>query len=105
MAKKPEYDGVVDAVHYNPDGSVKWLRAYERRGPTFSDLILIPRDEMIARLKDGKVFVTGQRVAQLASTFEAYKRIRVVDGSSGEVLVSGEQGSPDQDLFPDVPVI
>jgi hypothetical protein len=105
MAKKPQYDGVVDAVHYNSDGSVKWLRAYERRGPTFSDLILIPREEMIARLKAGKVFMVGQRVSQMGSTFEVHDRIQLADSGAKEVLVSGEQGQPDHDRLPDVPVI
>lgn len=105
MAKTPKYDGVVDAVHYNPDGSVKWLRAYERRGPTFSDRILVPRDEMIARLKSGKVYMVGQRVHQMASTFEVSEPIQVADGGSGDVLVTGGNGQPRQDQLKGVPVI
>lgn len=105
MAKTPKYDGVVDAVHYNPDGSVKWLRAYERRGPTFSDLILIPREEMIHKLKSGKVYMVGHRVEQLASTFEVQQKIRVANSGSGEVLVTGENGQAEKDSLKGVPVI
>ena len=31
MANK-KYDGVIEAVHYAPDGQVEWVRAYLRRG-------------------------------------------------------------------------
>lgn len=105
MAKKPKYDGVVDAVHYNPDGSVKWLRAYERRGPTFSDRVLIPREEMMDKLKAGKVYMIGRRVHLLGSTFEVGKQIQVANSGSGEVLVVGDNGHSNQDHLEGVPVI
>lgn len=105
MAKKNQFDGVVEAVHYNADGSVKWVRAYERRGPTFSDLVLIPRMEMIQLIKSGKVYMAGRRVDYLASTFEVTSRLRVEGANNSEVLVSGDAGTTDHDYLADVPVL
>ncbi len=67
---KPKYDTVVEAVHYQPDGQVAWVRAYHRRGPTFSDWMILKRPELVESLKAGKRIVTGKRVAYMAGTFE-----------------------------------
>ena len=48
------FDGVIEAVRYKPDGQVDWVRAYLRRGPTFSDRIMINRATLIENLKSGK---------------------------------------------------
>ena len=105
MAKKQKFDGVVEAVHYNPEGSVKWVRAYVRRGPTFSDWILIPRQELIDRIKSGKTYLAGRRVPQLASTFDVTTPIRVIGSNNREVLVSGSVESAEQDDLDGVPVV
>lgn len=68
MAKK--FDGVIEAVRYAPDGKISLVRAYERRGPTFSDRVLLTRPVLVERLKKGEQFVVGQRTELLASTFE-----------------------------------
>jgi len=41
---KPKYDTVVEAVHYQPDGQVAWVRAYQRRGPTFTDWMILKQN-------------------------------------------------------------
>lgn len=53
MAKQ-KFDGVIDAVHYNPDGQVKWVRAYLRRGATFTDNLLIQRQDLVEEIRSGK---------------------------------------------------
>ena len=75
MAKK--YDGVIEAVRYK-DGQIEVVRAFERRGAAFSDRLLIPRQELIAKLKDGRKFVVGHRKEFLAGTFEPGKPIQLV---------------------------
>jgi|GEM_PF-165169 len=85
---KPRYDGVIEAVRYKPDGQIAWVRAYERRGPTFSDRVLIDRRELIERLKAGKVFVVGKRLPLLASTFETYYRVRLASVDGQEILTT-----------------
>ena len=73
---RPKFEGVVEAVHYTPEGYVKWVRAYERRGPTWSDHILIDRQTLIERIKNGERFFSGERKEYLASEFEIGQPIR-----------------------------
>jgi hypothetical protein len=87
---KPKYDGVVEAVHYQPDGQVAWVRAYLRRGPTFSDRILLDRERLIGDLKAGKRYLAGKRIPLMASTFEVSDPLRIVEVDGQEVLVTGD---------------
>ncbi|MFN2198224.1 MAG: hypothetical protein ACK2UW_19040 [Anaerolineales bacterium] len=105
MAKNSKFDGVVEAVHYNTDGMIKWVRVYERRGPTFSDLVLIPREDLIRDIKSGKVYMAGRRLELMASTFEVTSPLRVEGSNDSEVLVSGSAGTTDHDLLADVPTL
>lgn len=81
-----KFDVVIEAVRYK-NGKIEVVRAYERRGPTFSDRILLDRKAMLERLKDGKRFVTGQRKQYLASTFEVGKPVKLV-GQDGKQVVT-----------------
>jgi len=101
---RPKFDGVVEAVRYKPNGEVDWVRAYERRGPTFSDVVLMDRQSLIERLKRGQRFVTGRRLSYLASTFEVFKPLRVVNNGGREVLVTGD-GQSERDNLDGVPII
>ena len=85
-----KFDGVIEAVHYHPDGQVAWVRVYERRGSTFSDVVLLDRDTLVNRLKAGKKFTGGRRLPLLASTFELYQPVRLVRQEGKELLVTGE---------------
>jgi hypothetical protein len=101
---KAKFDGVIEAVHYKPDGQVDWVRSYLRRGPTFSDRLLIDRQTLIEHLKAGKQYMVGQRVSQFASTFEVTVPVKVVQKDGKDLVVAGE-GSSDQDHLAGVPVI
>jgi hypothetical protein len=96
MAKK--IDGVIEAVRYNPDGQIALVRAYERRGVTFSDRVLIDRKALLERLKSGKNFSTGQRKEFLASTFELGKPVKAVGNNGKEFLTTREDASQHDDL-------
>lgn len=101
---KTKLDGVVEAVRYKPDGKIAWVRAYERRGPTYSDHVLLSREELIQRLKSGKNFFVGQRVLRNASTFELAAPLRLVATNGSEVVVAGE-GSANRDTLKGVPLV
>ena len=101
MAKQ-KFDGVVEAVHYKPDGQVDWVRTYLRRGPVFSDYILLDRQTLVEHLKSGKQYVAGRRIPQLASTFEVTKPLQVVRKDGQEFLATGNLQS-DQDCLEGVP--
>ena len=82
-----KFDVVIEAVRYKA-GKIELVRAYERRGPTFSDWVLLDRKTLLERLKEGKKSViTGQRTALLASTFEVGKPVKLV-GVDGKQVVS-----------------
>jgi hypothetical protein len=57
---------VIDSVHYLPDGRIDFVRLYERRGVVWSDLILAGRNELVKRIRKGKI-ATGSRKRYLGS--------------------------------------
>jgi hypothetical protein len=101
---KLKFDGVIEAVHYNEDGQVNWVRAFLRRGPTWSDRILIDRTKLLEQIKAGKRYVAGRRVSKLAGTFEVNGLIQRVERSGGEFLVIGANQS-DKDCLEGVPLV
>lgn len=91
MAK---FDGVIEAVRYR-NGKIDMVRAYERRGATFSDGVLLDRKALLERLKDGKRFVTGQRKELWASTFELGKPVQLIDGEAKQVVATAADADHD----------
>lgn len=96
MAKK--LDGVVEAVRYK-NGQVVMVRAYERRGSSFSDRVIIERKDLLERLKQGKKFVTGSRREFWASTFDSGKLLKVVR-RDGKEFVATRDGVERDELEP-----
>ncbi len=101
---KLNFDGVIEAVHYAPDGKIAWVRGYERRGPTFSDRVIFPRAGLIQRLKSGKRFAAGQRVANMSSTFDIFSPIRLIHKDGQDFVVTGDQ-NVSEDCLAGVPLI
>jgi len=87
MANK-KFDGVIEAVHYSPDGRVDWVRVYLRRGPTWSDRVILKRQELIDEIKSGKQMMIGKRVEFMAGTFEVTAPVLVAGPAGKEVLVA-----------------
>jgi len=92
MAK---FDGVIEAVRYK-SGRIDVVRAYERRGATFSDHVLLDRAALLDRLKRGKRFVTGQRKEFLASTFDVGKPVSLVGQNGNAVVTTLTQDNEDR---------
>jgi len=101
MAKM--FDGVIEAVHYNSDGQIALVRAYVRRGVTYSDRVLLDRDTLVERLKEGKKFITGQRKEFLGSTFELGKPLKAINKNGGVVITTREK-DPQRDEIEETPV-
>jgi len=95
------FDGVIEAVRYK-GSKIELVRAYERRGATFSDRVLIDRPTLIARLRKGRRFVTGQRKQLMASTFDVGKPV-ILAGRNGEQVVTSLD-QVDRDRLEGVPV-
>lgn len=103
-ASPSRYDVVIEAAHFSPDGNLQTARIYERRGPTWSDRLLIGRDDLIRRIRKGEKVVIGARKPYLASTFEVIAPVHLAGSPGQEILTSqGENGS--QDNLPQMPRI
>ena len=107
---KPKFDGVVEAAHYQPDGQLAWVRAYLRRGPTYTDRVKLDRATLIEHMKSGKRYVAGARVPLLASTFQVSTPLKVLQKEGREVLVTSDVQadsvvSKARDYLEGVPVI
>ena len=94
MAKK--FDGVIEAVHYK-NGQIVNVRAYERRGATYSDRVLIDRKDLLERIKGGKQFAVGVRKEFFASTFEDAKTVQMVT-HAGKEFISTRAGAEHDEL-------
>jgi hypothetical protein len=90
-----KFDVVIEAVRYK-NGKIDVVRAYERRGPTFSDRVLLDRKTLLERLQNGKRLVTGQRKEYLASTFEVGKPVKLVGQDSKQVVTTLPEADHDE---------
>jgi len=100
MAKK--IDGVIEAVHYK-NGQIMSVRAFERRGATFSDRVLIDRKELLERLNNGQKYVIGKRKEFLAGTFEVQeKHVQVLKRDGREIIAT--HANADHDELEQAPV-
>ncbi|MBK8618605.1 MAG: hypothetical protein IPN96_16160 [Anaerolineales bacterium] len=93
MAKK--IDGVIEAARYK-NGQIMVVRAYERRGATYSDRVLLDRKTLLERLKDGQKFVIGSREELHASTFKIGKSVMIVKQDDHELLATRENATRDE---------
>lgn len=100
MAKK--FDGVIEAVRYDPDGQIALVRAYVLRGVTYSDRVLLDRKTLLERIKEGKKFTTGQRKEFLASSFEFGKTVKIL-GNNGKELLTTREEMPKNDELEQTP--
>ena len=100
MAKK--FDGVIEAVRYNPSGQIALVRAYVLRGVTYSDRVLLNRDTLLERLKEGKKFTIGQRKEHWASTFEFGKTVKALSKDGQDFLTTRDEIS-NRDELEDTP--
>jgi hypothetical protein len=94
MVKK--FDGVIEAVHYK-NGQIVSVRAFERRGATFSDHVLVDRKELLERLKNGQKYVIGKRIELLAGTFEVQEKpVQVLNREGKEIISTRSEADHDE---------
>ena len=93
MSKK--IDGVIEAVRYK-NGQITMVRAFERRGATFSDHVLLDRKTLLERLQKGLQYVTGSREELRASTFTVGKPVLIVKQDNRELLATSGNATRDE---------
>jgi hypothetical protein len=101
---KIKYDGVVEAVHFKPDGQIDWVRVYERRGAIFSDRILLCREAFIRQLKSGKRYMVGERILNLGAKFNVTQPVHLFFQDGNQVIVVGNTHA-NKDEMNGVPII
>jgi hypothetical protein len=99
-----KYDGVIEAVHYQTDGQVDWVRGYLRRGAAWGDRVILKRAELVKAIQAGKQMMIGQRVEFMAGTFNVSTPVNVTGPSGKENLVT-TSSNVDHDLLEGVPVL
>lgn len=92
-------DGIIEAVRYTPGGKIEIVRAYERHGVVWSDHVLLGRQELSERLRQGKRFVVGERRIFLGSMFETGIAVHQVQDN---IITEGQASA--RDLLNGVPV-
>ncbi len=90
-----KYDGVIEAVRYK-SGKIEVVRAYERRGATFSDCVLLDRKTLVERMKKGKRFVTGSRKEFMASTFDLNKPVQLLGKEDKQIIATASRAEHDE---------
>jgi len=101
---KPKYDGVIEAIHFSPDGKVDWARTYLRRGPTFSDYILLDRQSLLEHIHAGKKFYIGKRIPQMGGVFEITDQV-LVHKINGQEYLMTQVGDTERDRLENAPII
>lgn len=98
-----KFDVVIEAVRYSTDGQIALARGYERRGATYSDIILFTRAELLKHLHAGSKLAAAVRLPHLASTFKIITPITLAGQRSSEAIVSpGEPAG--KDCIKDLPL-
>lgn len=97
-----KFDGIIEAVRYQPNGQIDLVRVYKKRGFVFSDNLLMDRTALIDELSRGKKYVTGQRQTYVANVFITGKSIHL-SGKSKSIITTKEQAGS-QDFLANVPV-
>jgi hypothetical protein len=101
---KINYDGVLEIAHFKLDGQLDWVRVYLRRGPIFSDRILLTRKAFIEQLKAGKRFWVGERIHKMGGTFNVTQPVHLQQQNGNPVIVVGNSNAT-RDELTGVPVI
>jgi hypothetical protein len=87
-----KWDGVIEAVHYATGGNIVMVRVYERHGLVWSDYVLLRRNILLERLKQGKRFVVGTRILFLGSEFVTGSAVHQVNGN---IMTDDQTGTCD----------
>jgi len=101
---KINYDGVVEAAHFKPDGQLDWVRVYERRGAVFSDRILLSREAFVEQLKASRRYVVGERIFNMGGKFNVTQPVHLIRQHGRQMIVVGDAHDT-QDELAGLPII
>ena len=90
-------DVVVDSVRYDDDQMIQIVRAYERRGKVWGDLVLLDRNLLAARIEDKKEVVTGRQL-DIPGDFDVFHKVESHTSSGQTYLFAGEMNEDSDSL-------
>jgi len=97
ITRKP-VDLVLVAARFAGDTSLlSWAQAYERRGPIWTDILLLDREQLISRLRAKKRVFTG-RPRELSGDFDVISPVRLMQAAGTSVLRADGRDAPGDDL-------
>lgn len=92
-------NAVIEAVRFSPAGQIELVRAYARRGPVWSDVLVLHRAELVDLLKKGQKFYSGSRLKYRGNQFDT---LALVQLENDRVISGKSEGS--RDFLNGVPV-
>jgi hypothetical protein len=96
IARKP-VDLLLVAARYGESTSLLQAQAYERRGPIWSDIILLDRATLIGRLQKGMRVFTG-RPREMSGDFDVLSPVRLIESEGHSVVRADGRESTGDDL-------
>jgi hypothetical protein len=97
-SSRRKIDIVLVAVRYADDGrQMELVRGFERRGPVWSDLVLLDRSTLIELVGAGRRVVTG-REKELPGDFEVLAPVRIMERDGHVLVMAGAHSAGDDSL-------
>jgi len=92
-------DTVVVAARYGPQaGELLLAQAYERRGVVWTDVILLDRDDLLARVRSRRRIYAGEVRPDIPGAFTVHGRLQMVHDGARTYLTLGKGTARGDDL-------
>jgi hypothetical protein len=104
MMKKRSPDLIIEAAHFMPNGQLDYVRAYQKRGATYSDCLLLKRGQLVELIDGGLKAATGQRIHLMGNKFTRIIPVKLVSFNNHITFTTGDPVAGQKDL-PDIPTI
>jgi hypothetical protein len=97
-ARKAKLDLLITSARYHPDnGTLMLAKGFEPVGQVWSDILLLGRVELLARLEEGQRIFNGDKEG-LVADFEPGEEIHLVEANGKRLLVAGDGSGEGDDL-------
>ena len=86
--KRNKADLIIEAVHRKHNGQIDFVRAYQKRGATYSDCVLVKRQKLLEMLAKGNQVVTGERIPFLGTIFSDQKTVGLLTINNKQTIAT-----------------
>ena len=81
-------DLIIEAVHHKHNGQIDFVRAYQKRGATYSDCVLVKRKELLEMFATGDHVVIGKRTPFLGTIFSDQKTVSLLTTNNNQTITT-----------------